>query len=148
MRDFSPPTAPPSRTAHSTSFLPSSSCPCCSSAVGLLHPSLFVRRPTAARLAPSLRLPVPSTFVSPSRSIPSVANIGNVCRGHATGHQLHDLRFADLASRVHRHRDALGAAHDTARGTPAVHPSARVCDCRRAHPRTRCTQRAGAQLCP
>lgn len=40
---------------------------------------------------------------------PLVANIRNVCGGHATGHQLHDLRFADLASGHTGMRS--GAAH-------------------------------------
>ena len=64
----------------------------------LVDPPLFL----------SLFLFLSSTAVASTRGSllvsfrPLVANIRNVCGGHATGHQLHDLRFADLASGVHR----------------------------------------------
>lgn len=82
---------------------------------GHLHPSLFVLR---VRLAP--------------------ARAGQRT-GHATGHQLHDLRFADLASGVHRHAegDACAGMH---RARPRVIPAV-ACGSRwaRAYIRTRVT---------
>lgn len=131
MRDFSPPTAPPSRTAHSTSFLQLRT-PLASSPVGPLHPSLFVRnrclRCSSSSSSSSLSPIQPflrHTLASDSFSR-SVANIRNVCRGHATGHQLHDLRFADLASRVHRHTGMRSP------GAGAPPGPARVCSCTHA----------------
>lgn len=86
-------------------------------------PSSFTLRfATAASAVAAVAVPRLSLFLSFPRALPgvaslsfspSVANIRNVCRGHATGHQLHDLRFADLASRVHRHTGMRsGAAHE------------------------------------
>lgn len=141
MRDFSPPTAPPSRTAHSTSFLlllrPLS-------LLGPLHPSLFARNGCWSRSIPSLSFSFPSSCSCTSTPVastrgplllfvpfrPSVANIRNVCGGHATGHQLHDLRFADLASSGHTQGCAL-----VQRTASRVHTHAR--DTQRARHRFR-----------
>lgn len=100
-------------------------------------PSSFTLRfATVASAVAAVAVPRLSLFLSFPRALPgvaslsfspSVANIRNVCRGHATGHQLHDLRFADLASRVHRHIGCALVQHT--RGTPV---SARVCTCTHA----------------
>lgn len=77
---------------------------------------------------PLHRLPIPghlhpSLFVLRVRPAPARAGQRT---GHATGHQLHDLRFADLASGVHRHTGGDACAGRDAQGAPASHSCSRV----------------------